>query len=101
LATNISSIGANWTPLDVPLVGRNYRARRIHQLNENPFDLVAASLTNVRGDMPKHTLVLTAAQTGGFILLDGIASLAAGNPGSGEELQDHECELSKTLAHPG
>ena len=49
--------------------------------------------------MGKHTLVLAGADFApdqpGFILLDDHADLIAGDFGSGETLQDHDCALAR------
>ena len=46
-----------------------------------------------------NTLVLVGATlptaASGFVLLDDHADLAAGDRGSGEELQDHSCAVAK------
>jgi CDP-diacylglycerol pyrophosphatase len=96
LASNVSAIGSRWAPFPVALAGRNYRAMQVNNLTENPFALLAQSLADAPAEMPKHTLVVTAAQKGGFILLDDAANLAAGDNGSGEQLQDHECALARS-----
>jgi len=52
-----------------------------------------------QAEMGEHTLVLAGATFApdqpGFILLDDRADLAAGDRGSGEALQDHDCALAR------
>ncbi|MBF0849752.1 CDP-diacylglycerol diphosphatase [Gluconobacter sp. R75690] len=69
----------------VSLYGHPYRARIVPSLDPSPFRVIAAD------DMSIHTLVITPAKHGGFILLDDMAHVF--DHGSGEELQDHECHL--------
>jgi len=95
LARNIGAIGPSWAPFPVALAGRHYRAMQLSNLTENPFIVLAHSLADAAAEMPKHTLVVTAASNGGFILLDDTANLAAGDNGSGEQLQDHDCALAR------
>lgn len=91
------SIGRSWAPFPVPLAGHHYRVMRVEQSEPgtvNPFRLLAASVS--AAEMRWHTLVLVGTAFGGrpgFVLLDDRADLAAGNRGSGEELQDHSCSL--------
>ncbi|MEO9188536.1 MAG: CDP-diacylglycerol diphosphatase [Acetobacteraceae bacterium] len=102
LAEDIGAVTDAWTEFPVPLHGHSYRARRVWTLDRpgaNPFQLVAADLPGARADMAAMTIVVVGATFSGepgFILLAGQADLATGNPGSGEELQDHGC----ALAHP-
>jgi CDP-diacylglycerol pyrophosphatase len=90
-------IQGTWTPLPVPLAGHPYLAMRVtgEQLAVNPFQLLADGVPGARDAMGYHTLVVVGATfddgQDGFIILDGRADAAAGNSGSGEELQDHTC----------
>ncbi|QDH18069.1 CDP-diacylglycerol diphosphatase [Swingsia samuiensis] len=76
--------GSEWS--DISLYGHLYRAKRISSLTPSPFQDLAEP-----EDMGKHTLVVTPAAQGGFILLDDQAR--ALDWGAGEELQDHQCRL--------
>ena len=101
-------IGTTWQRLPVKLSGHEYRAIWLPgtQLGQrNPFRLLASSLPDPRQEMGGHTLVLVGAERegqAGFILLDGKApALAVAlSPfvklgfGSGEELEDHGCQLA-------
>jgi CDP-diacylglycerol pyrophosphatase len=99
VAKDIAALGDKWVPFPETLAGHQYRALRIagDALAVAPFKLVA---TAVAPDaMAKQTLVVIGATlpggAPGFVLLAGEADLAAGNRGSGEELQDHSCALAK------
>jgi CDP-diacylglycerol pyrophosphatase len=97
LSVHANNIGPKWALLDTPFLGRRYRAMRLagDDLTANPFELLAHSLNDVAAEMPKHTLVVTAAPDGGFIILDDAADVSAGNVGSGEVLQDHDCAVAR------
>ncbi len=102
LAEYAGAITQNWTTFPMPLAGHTYLARRVWTLDRpgaNPFQLVADDVPGARDDMAAVTIVVAGATFDGepgFIVLAGRADLAAGNRGSGEELQDHRC----ALAHP-
>jgi CDP-diacylglycerol pyrophosphatase len=93
------SIGTTLAPLPDALAGRRYRAMRIDGYDlapTNPFRVLAAS--GGAGEMGSHTLVVVGMTFGtapGFILLDGRADLLHGDPGNGEDLQDHDCAVAK------
>jgi len=100
LAQHQAAIGPEWSSFPVPLTGHHYRAMRLSGAElgfTNPFRLLAASVP--QAEMGEHTLVLAGAvfppDLPGFILLDDRADLSAGDPGSGEELQDHDCALAR------
>jgi len=94
-----AAIGPSWTEFPVPLAGHHYRTMRLAQPElgtTNPFRLLAHDVAQAQ--MGSHTLVLagaTFAGNPGFVLLDGRADLAAGDTGSGEQLQDHACALAR------
>lgn len=98
LAQHAAALGSEWRDFPVRLAGHSYRAMRISQAelgDINPFERLAASVP--QAEMRLHTLVLAGAifdGKPGFILLDGRADLAAGDRGSGEELEDHTCAVS-------
>ncbi|HEY4042314.1 MAG TPA: CDP-diacylglycerol diphosphatase [Rhodopila sp.] len=101
LKANLENVGAVWTPFPVPLSGHRYRAIRIDRPNFDridPFHVLADADPKALAGMGQHTLVATGATFGdgasGFILLDDHADLAAGDRGSGEELQDHTCAIA-------
>jgi CDP-diacylglycerol pyrophosphatase len=101
-------IRTTWQTLPVNLLGREYRAMWLPgtQLGQrNPFHLLASSLSDPTQAMGGHTLVLVGAERdgqAGFFLLDGKAPAfaIALSPwvklgfGSGEELEDHGCQLA-------
>ncbi|HTW68668.1 MAG TPA: CDP-diacylglycerol diphosphatase [Acetobacteraceae bacterium] len=94
-----AAIGPDWAAFPEPLAGERYRAMRLVQPelgSTNPFSLLAAVVPQPQ--MGSHTLVLVGADFGnkpGYILLDGHADPAAGDSGSGEQLQDHRCSLAQ------
>lgn len=101
-------VGTAWQEFPTKLHGHHYRAIWIpgDQLNmQNPFHILAASLVNPKEEMAAHTLVLVGAERGGrngFILLDGetptfavaVSPWIALGFGSGEELEDHQCQVA-------
>jgi CDP-diacylglycerol pyrophosphatase len=91
LAQHAGSIGPTWAPFAVPLAGAPYSAIKIPDLNDiNVFQLLAGSLSGAREDMSRRTLVVVGSPSGsGFVVLAGQADAAAGDEGSGEDLQDH------------
>ena len=99
---NLATIGDSWAPFPEPLAGHRYQARRVSGddlATANPFTLVAQGIPGARTDMGKETLVVAGATLPdgkpGFVILADHADLAAGDRGSGEELQDHSCALAK------
>ena len=101
LKAHLSGLGTTWAPFPVPLAGSSYRAIRIDQENletVDPFRLLAEGNPKAAADMGRHTLVLVgetfADGTPGFVLLNGQASLASADPGSGERLEDHSCAIA-------
>jgi CDP-diacylglycerol pyrophosphatase len=100
LAQHQADIGPRWSDFPPPLAGHHYRAMRLSGTeldSTNPFRLLAAGVP--QAEMGAHTLVLVGAifATGqpGFFLLDDRADPAAGDSGSGESLQDHDCALAR------
>ena len=91
LAQHAASIGPTWAPFAVPLAGAPYSAIMIPDLNGiNVFRLLAEGLPGAREDMSRRTLVVVGSPSGsGFVVLAGQADAAAGDEGSGEDLQDH------------
>jgi CDP-diacylglycerol pyrophosphatase len=88
----IAEIGPDWAPFPEPLSGHPYQAMSVEGDTldaTNPVQLLA----NRTDDMGLETLVVvgTYLRDGkpGFILLASRADPATGNPGAGEELQDH------------
>ena len=85
----------------VRLKGRLYR---VHWLTQgqlettNPFKWLASAMPGARGDMGAWTLAVIggADRNGrpGFYLLTDRADPAAGDPGSAEDLQDHDCAVA-------
>jgi CDP-diacylglycerol pyrophosphatase len=101
LTANLDKITTTWAAFPTPLAGHLYRAIRIDQstlVGVDPFRLLADAGPTPLADMGMHTLVVVGAtfpdNTSGFVLLDDHADLAAGDRGSGEELQDHTCAIA-------
>jgi len=102
LRSGEGAVGDRWAPLGSLLAGHRYLAMRVTGEDlglVNPFTALADGVPGARADMGRHTLVVVGATfpggTPGFILLDDRADPAAGNPGSGEELQDHACAVAR------
>jgi CDP-diacylglycerol pyrophosphatase len=100
LAQHIADIGPQWGAFPSPLAGHRYRAMRLPGAelgSTNPFRLLAAGVP--QAEMGRHTLVLVGAtfppDQPGFILLDDRADLIAGDRGSGETLEDHDCAVAQ------
>jgi CDP-diacylglycerol pyrophosphatase len=100
LAQHQADIGPQWKEFPVPLAGHRYRAMRLpgpELGSTNPFRLLASGVPQT--EMGQHTLVLVGAtfppDHPGFILLDDRADLAAGDRGSGETLEDHDCAVAR------
>jgi CDP-diacylglycerol pyrophosphatase len=98
----LASIGDNWAPLGVPLVGHDFLARRVmgeDLATANPFLLLADEVPAARQHMGYQTLVVQGATFAdakpGFVLLNDHANLTAGDPASGEALQDHACAVAR------
>jgi CDP-diacylglycerol pyrophosphatase len=92
-------IGHGWTNL--VLDGHTYRATRIDGDSLDgvyPFRRLAASLADPAREMGEHTLVVVGTVwpggRPGFILLDDMVKPVSGDSGSGEELQDHACQIA-------
>jgi CDP-diacylglycerol pyrophosphatase len=101
LAAHQDTIGKDWERFPVPLASQTWRALRIDRDDlgpVNPFHLLAKGDPNAAADMGKHTLVVVGmtwpGNVAGFAVLDGKVDLPAGNHGSGEDLQDHDCALA-------
>ena len=101
LHTHEEVIGDTWHEIDLPPKSHPYLAMRISGdtlEGVKPFALVAA-----RGQaghaMGRQTIVVVGTRfkdgTAGFYLLNGEASLAGLDSGSGEELQDHTCAIAR------
>jgi CDP-diacylglycerol pyrophosphatase len=96
-----SQIGRHWAPLPVLLAGHRYRAMRLdgERLDRNPFKLLAHGVPGAAADMGRHTLVVAGLWYDdggpGFVILDARADLAHGERASGEDLQDHDCQIGR------
>ena len=102
LAAHRDAIGAAWDRFPEALAGQTWRARRVDGSDlgrVNPFRLLAEADSDAAADMGKHTLVVVGMtwpdNKSGFAILDGKVDLSMGNRGSGEVLQDHDCELAR------
>jgi CDP-diacylglycerol pyrophosphatase len=100
LIDNSATIGAAWTRLPVPLVGRWYKVRRLtgEDLGQrNPFDLLVKGEPPARRRMPQQTLAVIGATfddgSPGFYLLSDHADPLRGDPGFAESLLDHGCAI--------
>jgi CDP-diacylglycerol pyrophosphatase len=92
LSRRIADVGPGWAPFPEPLRGHPYQAMTVEGDTldaTNPVQLLAKR----NDDMGLETLVVvgTYLRDGkpGFVLLASRADPATGNPGAGEELQDH------------
>ena len=101
LKANLDQVEGDWKPFPVPLAGHLYRSIRINQATlggVDPFQLLADSDAQARGEMGLHTLVLVgviyADGTAGFVLLDDHVDVASGDYAGGEQLQDHSCAVA-------
>lgn len=87
-----------WADHSITLKGHRYRVRWLaagELATTNPFNLLADDMPGARGEMGAWTIALVgAARTDGaqgFYLLADRADPTAGDSGSAEELQDHDC----------
>jgi CDP-diacylglycerol pyrophosphatase len=101
VANNIAALGDKWAPFPETLAGHRYQSLRLDEdgLDRvNAFQRVANAIQGARQAMDKQTLVVVGATlpggVPGFVLLEDQVDLAAGDRGSGEELQDHSCALA-------
>jgi CDP-diacylglycerol pyrophosphatase len=101
LQSERSRIGRHWTALNIWLAGHRYSAMRVDGTSlagYNPFKLLARDVPGAKDDMGHHTLVVVGmwfdGHVPGFVILDDHADPAYGDEASGEELQDHACELA-------
>ena len=92
LTRRIADVGPDWAPFPEPLQGHQYQAMAVEGETldaANPIQLLA----NQSDDMGLETLVVVGTYLSdggpGFVLLAARADPATGNPGAGEELQDH------------
>ena len=89
-------IGSQWAPFPEPLAGAPYRAVAVDgdELAADPIALLADGVDGARADMGDRTLVVVgrygADGRPGFVILAGRADPAIGDPGTGEDLQDHD-----------
>jgi CDP-diacylglycerol pyrophosphatase len=92
-------LGAAWAPLDAPLSGMRFEARRLdgEDLTRNPFRLLARGDRRAADDMGAYTLAavpeIFPGGEPGFILLAHRADLAGGDPAAGEAILDHTCKV--------
>jgi CDP-diacylglycerol pyrophosphatase len=102
LADHVDEVRASWTPFPVPLAGHHYSAIAVggDDLDPvNPVTVLADGLAGARADMGSETLVVVGSVGAdgqpGFVILADRADAATGNPGTGEELQDHSCSIAR------
>ncbi|WP_259369200.1 CDP-diacylglycerol diphosphatase [Komagataeibacter europaeus] len=91
-------LGARWAAL--PLYGHAYRARLVDTPDLSgvrPFALLARDMADPAREMGRHTLVIAGIRQAdgrqGFVILDDHVDLVHGDRASGEELQDHTCQI--------
>jgi CDP-diacylglycerol pyrophosphatase len=100
LAARLDEVDLAWSPLDVPLAGRLYWARRLDGadlLERDPFKMLARGLPEARDDMGRFSLAVI-----GMTFADGAPGfvlLADGGPAAfAESLLDHDCTLLREPA---
>jgi CDP-diacylglycerol pyrophosphatase len=93
VSRNIAHVGADWAAFPEPLTGHPFLAMAVGGEtlgSANPIQLLAKRAE----DMSVETLVVVGTYLPdgrpGFVLLASRADPSAGDPGAGEELQDHE-----------
>jgi CDP-diacylglycerol pyrophosphatase len=92
-------IGQRWADLGEAINGHRYLAMRVPNSDLaalDPFEVLARNIPAARQHMGNWTLVAVG-MPHGFVLLAGHVNPATNDPGSGEELLDHDCALAKTL----
>ncbi|GCE82271.1 CDP-diacylglycerol diphosphatase [Komagataeibacter diospyri] len=94
----VPHLGPGWTTL--PLYGHAYRARLLSAPDLSgvrPFALLARDMADPTREMGRHTLVIAGIRQAdgkpGFVMLDDHVDLVHGDRASGEELQDHTCQI--------
>lgn len=102
LARQSGRIGRTWSRLDSHLAGHSYYAIRVEApdlAGLDAFRLVADGIPSAGAHMGDETIVVAGAMLDdgrpGFYILEDRADLADGDPGSGEELLDHQCLVLK------
>jgi CDP-diacylglycerol pyrophosphatase len=83
--------GADWAPMTAALAGHTYFARRVADLADNPFRLLA-EIPGTASDMGEWTLAAVP-QKDHFVLLAG----RHGGPGGGhsEDIMDFTCAIAR------
>ena len=96
------TISGEWKPLAHPLLGHPYQAMWVageHLGANNPFKLLADGVPGARQHMGEFTLVVIGlTRPGGmrgFVLLEDQVNKEAHDLASGEELQDHACDIGR------
>jgi CDP-diacylglycerol pyrophosphatase len=95
-----------WGPLDIPVAGHHFTARRIDGENLsdfNPFRDVAQTLSDPASQMRRQNIVVVGAEFSGdpgqtvpgFLVLTDQAPAIPLGYGSGEDVQDHTCALAQ------
>ncbi|GBQ14751.1 CDP-diacylglycerol pyrophosphatase [Komagataeibacter rhaeticus DSM 16663] len=91
-------LGPGWVTL--PLDGHPYRARLLASSSLSgvrPLGMLAREMADPAHEMGFHTLVIAgivlAGGQQGFVMLDDRADPHAGDRASGEDLQDHTCQI--------
>jgi CDP-diacylglycerol pyrophosphatase len=96
-----SKVGPDWAPLDEPVAGHTFLARRVdgETLGDfKPFLAVAATVSNPSADMARQNVVVVGADFSngpGFIVLTDKAPAIPMGFGGGEDVQDHTCAIAQ------
>jgi CDP-diacylglycerol pyrophosphatase len=99
LLRHAGRFGQRWADLGEAINGHRYLAMRVPNRDLaglDPFEVLARNIPAARQHMGNWTLVAVG-MPHGFVLLAGHVNPATNDPGSGEELLDHDCALAKTL----
>jgi CDP-diacylglycerol pyrophosphatase len=99
LARRAGGMRERWADLGEPYHGHRYLAMRLDSRDlagVEPFKLLAGGIPAARPHMGNWSLAVIGMPRG-FVLLAGHVNPATNDPGSGEELLDHDCALAKTL----
>jgi len=99
LARRAVRMRERWADLGEAIDGHRYLAMRLDSRDlagVDPFEVLARNIPAARQHMGNWTLVAIGMPRG-FVLLAGHVNPATNDPGSGEELLDHDCALAKTM----
>lgn len=100
LDRNLMSIGSRWLPLPGGLLGHQYFARRVTEeelVKRSPFMMLAEEVPQARKHMGRYSLALVQQSDGSLVLLATERNLWRLNLASAEEIQDHQCDILKSV----